>query len=331
MQREDDVKKREERVKQRIEFHRERINGPDLSEERSRVWDQESRRAWRECQAYRQAAMRKYGITDQSSIDGTQIRDLFVRERQQSPVNTSQHAPSTHHTDNSHIPRAELTPSQLEKARMIQIQQEHFRLSSGPQPVDPFAPSNAGLDTSASNATNRTVLLNRIQSRPQLIEYYPYAKQYLEETPDISNDELRVSAKTSVELQDEPENLLPQEIQEVHERISSTDSFSNRAERIILMTTFIPPGSYTTYAAIREWSADVGDKCPDSHICGTLKKAFATFDLDEVPVHRIVRSNMGVCDWGDHMLEVDEDMRFGLHEEEGIRFDKNGRILGGRL
>jgi hypothetical protein len=46
-----------------------------------------------------------------------------------------------------------------------------------------------------------------------------------------------------------------------------------------------------------------------------------------------VWSNLGDagCGFGGHMLEIDEDVRFGLLEEEGIRFDDNGRILGRRL
>ena len=46
-----------------------------------------------------------------------------------------------------------------------------------------------------------------------------------------------------------------------------------------------------------------------------------------------MRSNLGgsVCDWGDNMPDVDEEVRFTLLEEEGIRYDKNGRILGGRF
>jgi hypothetical protein len=77
-------------------------------------------------------------------------------------------------------------------------------------------------------------------------------KKYLEGTSHVSIDELRISAKYSVELLDEPGNLLQREIQEVHEQISSTDRSSKRSKRTTLMVTFIPSGSYTTYAAIRE-------------------------------------------------------------------------------
>lgn len=99
----------------------------ELIEEWSRVWEQKSYRVWHECQAYRQAAMRKYGITDQSSTDGTQVREPFGLERQQQlPVNISQRAASTHRTDSSYIPRLELTLSQLKRTKITQIQHEQF-------------------------------------------------------------------------------------------------------------------------------------------------------------------------------------------------------------
>lgn len=51
------------------------------------------------------------------------------------------------------------------------------------------------------------------------------------------------------------------------------------------------------------------------------------------PCHRVVAFNGGIgvkgADWGEHGLDMEE--RFNLLRDEGVRFDKNGRLLGPRL
>ncbi|KAF1835936.1 hypothetical protein BDW02DRAFT_494884 [Decorospora gaudefroyi] len=119
-------------------------------------------------------------------------------------------------------------------------------------------------------------------------------------------------------------------MQEIHQKISNAEELSDRAKLILLMTTFIPCGRYATYAAIREWTAL---SLPASHIAAPLRKATSGSDLEEIPIHRILEKNGGIgcygCDWGNHMPGVQDDEREELLKREGIRFDKNGRLLGG--
>ena len=68
-------------------------------------------------------------------------------------------------------------------------------------------------------------------------------------------------------------------------------------------------------------------KPPRAHIRGALRRNIFG---EAVPGHRVLAANGGVgrdVDWGDH--GEDWEVRREMLEEEGARFDRNGKVLGG--
>ncbi|KAF2034129.1 hypothetical protein EK21DRAFT_85577 [Setomelanomma holmii] len=240
--------------------------------------------------------------------------------------------------DGSIKPRHLLTRiDPLERAKLSQITHEHIRLFRGREPDDPFEIVQS---TTRGLSADQLVLLNRIAADPHLAEHYPHTKAYLDDTPDDSPETICVAAKAAMNEYLEgasgaPRSSLSTEMQDLHDLIASQVGLSDQAKLILLMTTFIPEGRYTSYNAIREWLRDVGEMTRDSHIAAALRKGTSLFNLNEVPAHRVVERNGGVghysCEWGSHMSDMEDDERIVLLEDEGARFDKNRRLLGGCL
>lgn len=116
----------------------------------------------------------------------------------------------------------------------------------------------------------------------------------------------------------------------VHDAIQNHKNLSDQAQLIIMVTTFVPSGRYITYKAIASWVWSVRTALcvPVCHVASALKKAASYFNLDEVPIHRVVERN-GV--WGTHMLSADDEERARLLEEEGYCIGPDDRISGSAL
>lgn len=101
---------------------------------------------------------------------------------------------------------------------------------------------------------------------------------------------------------------------------------SKLAQHVLLLVSQVPVGHYTTLTALKEWYSQSYHMTPKSHIASALRKnVFAP----DVPDHRVVDSNGGIgrfIDWGDHGEHW--EVRREMLAEEGMRFDKNGRLLG---
>ncbi|KAF2818836.1 hypothetical protein CC86DRAFT_460784 [Ophiobolus disseminans] len=185
-------------------------------------------------------------------------------------------------------------PGPLEAARINQITFEHAHLTQGRQPVDPF--ENTDSAPRDSYEPTQMALLLRISEKPELVEHYPHTLRFLEDTPLDYTQPCHVNAKTAMDRYLEltgagQPNNLPQDMQDLHDRIDAIPKLSNRAKLILLMATFIPVGSYTTYNAIKDWLLEAGHKLPSTHITSALKKGMSYFALEEIPVHRIVKYN----------------------------------------
>jgi hypothetical protein len=274
--------------------------------------------------------MKKYSIVEEPESGSVwHFHDQHTRRSRQSAVdrNQSQNAePRVGIAQTSSVD----TTSQHERARLAQITYEHARLTTFRLPVDPYAKPNAGSKMWSALMRDQKILLERICSKPSLIGHHVHTRERLEETPLKSADELRKNAKAAIEAhlgiaEAMTENRLPPEMQEIHKRIPASEDLSNRAKFILIMVTFISRGRYTTFTVMREWAIPF----PDNHIRAALKKARIQFDCTNVPIHPIIESNWRICDLGDHLSDLDDDVGMEFLQEEGIKFDKNGRILGG--
>ncbi|KAH7084335.1 hypothetical protein FB567DRAFT_528811 [Paraphoma chrysanthemicola] len=366
-----ELRKRQKRVEERIVFHQDRITklanelngyvaqGINRSDHRwkkahetlayhrrKREWlDGRKSELAKECrhsglseaEAHRQAAIRRYGwdrdLEESADPSPHLISRAAVGTR---PATTTPQIPTGLYipaaSDHLHGRRTQPVVVTRESfAETNQITREHIRLSRGYRPDDPFEVSLAdGL------TADQCILLKRISKKPQLVDHYPYAKAYLEETPNVSDDVIRLEAKAAIEehlalAQTIPVNNLPLEMQDLHDQIAAQENLSDQAKLILLMTTFIPYGRYTTYNAIREWLHSTRGMTSDIHIASALRKGAVAFSFDEIPSYRVIGQNWRVSDYGTHTPDLDDDDRRAMLEAEGGRFDKNGRLLGGRL
>ncbi|KAI4649471.1 hypothetical protein J4E93_003791 [Alternaria ventricosa] len=211
---------------------------------------------------------------------------------------------------------------------------------AGGKPPDPFALTDPVSDDSTLTEHNRA-FLRRIAAQPRLVDFYPHTKAYLEKTPSESNDglrDVRRDARSAIEAyrkrrEAEMRDVSCTEKQQVRARISAAHNLSTKDKLILTLVTFIPQGSYTTYAAICKWASDAGVHLIDVDIFSTLKSVRRAFGTKELPSYRVIGANGGFvrsgCDWGGHMPEVDEWMRLELLENDNIEYDKRERRLRG--
>ncbi|KAH7072047.1 hypothetical protein BKA63DRAFT_516839 [Paraphoma chrysanthemicola] len=292
----------------------------------------------REAEAHRQAAIRRYGmdrdIEDSADpwpqfISRAAVGTRAVTTRKQAPPGLYRSAKSDHLHGRRTQP-VEVTRESF--AETNQIIREHIRLSRGGRPNDPFEVSSLADGLTA----DQRILLIRISKNSQLVNHYSYAKAYLEETPDDSDDAVRLEAKAAIDdhvalAKATPVNNMPLEMQNLHNQIAAQNFLSDQAKLVLLMTTFIPYGRYTTYGAIREWLHSTRGMTSDMHIASALRKGAAIFSFDEIPSYRVLSHNSRVSDHGTHTPDLDDDDRRAILEAEGGRFDKKGRLLGGRF
>lgn len=102
---------------------------------------------------------------------------------------------------------------------------------------------------------------------------------------------------------------------------------SNFAKRTMLLVAQVPPGRYTTYIALAEFYREKWGMMSRTAFGGALRKN-EWWPL--VPDHRVVASNGGVgrgSDYGNHGASAED--RVEMLREEGVRFDINGKLLGG--
>lgn len=100
---------------------------------------------------------------------------------------------------------------------------------------------------------------------------------------------------------------------------------SKFAQRVLLLVSQVPAGRYTTITALKDWYIENHNLTSKSNIASALRRnVLAPY----VPCHRVVVSNggFGMLDHGDH--GEDWEVRMEMLAEEGVRFDKNGRLLG---
>jgi alkylated DNA nucleotide flippase Atl1 len=303
---------------------------------------------WNMAESFRQGAIWKYGID--RNLTSQEYRDYERAEqaarRASNPlmsaparsatlstplVSMYEHRPSV--SECKDLVRDWTAPN---RAQTEQKMREHARLTRGPKPGDPFMVDDP---ESRAYTADQIILLKRIFDNPKLVEHYPHTQNYLDETPESSDATFRVAAKAAVDEHRKAEeilsNHLPLEMQEIHERIAERSDLSDLAKLILLITTFIPAGSYTSYTAIREWIHDAQGNTATMHVTAGLRRGSKMFAADEVPTHRVIERSGGIggstCEWGTHFPYADEEARQAWLEEEGCRFDKNGRILGSRL
>jgi alkylated DNA nucleotide flippase Atl1 len=322
------------KAKQTLEYHRRKrdwlqTRKSELEQGKERV---KRNMMMREAEAYRQAAIRRCGthrrIEYPDRLPLGRMRQIAAGRRDAATPQLQRTAATPGPTHGNH--------TQQSYAEQDQAVREHIRLMKGHQPDDPFADPRM----IHGHTSDQHVLLNRISKRPQLVDHYPYTKGCLEDTSKNSDDLVRVNAKAAMDEYLEAAhatlaNNLTTEMQDLHERIAAQEGLSEQAKLLLLMTTFIPCGRYTTYSAIRDWVRSSHGLISNVHIAGALKRRMIHFALDNIPVHRILDHNGGIgkpsCDFGNHMPDLDDDEQRALLRDEGVRFDKNGRLLGGRL
>lgn len=104
---------------------------------------------------------------------------------------------------------------------------------------------------------------------------------------------------------------------------------STFAKRTMLLVAQVPPGRYTTYIALADFYHEKWGMMSRKAFGGALKKN-EWWPL--VPDHRVVASNGGVgsgVDYGVHGASVEDKVE--ILREEGMRFDRNGKLLGGKF
>ena len=94
------------------------------------------------------------------------------------------------------------------------------------------------------------------------------------------------------------------------------------SKRVVEIALEIPKGRVTTYGRIAR-AAGAGGMAAQS-ITTILGKAYMEGEK-KIPFHRIVYSNGKV--W---LAEIYKKKRLALHEKEGIKLDKNNRIVNFR-
>jgi methylated-DNA-protein-cysteine methyltransferase related protein len=94
------------------------------------------------------------------------------------------------------------------------------------------------------------------------------------------------------------------------------------SERVVKMALSIPRGKVTTYGRIAR-AGGAGPMASQS-ITGILGKAYEQ-GMKNIPFHRIVYSDGRVWLDGRHSKE-----RLALYKKEGIKLDKNNRIINFR-
>jgi len=279
-----------------------------------------------EAESHRQAAIARYGI--EASIKSAESR---AYEYARPDASKGIYVPAAAFPSHRRAPVVPMGP--MKRARMTQITHEHARLTSGRQPVNPFA-----VDFQDGHAFSRgqLILLQRICEKPQLVDYYLHTKFFLEETHHDFVDGTGVSAKAAMDQYYEAAeagtcNPSSQEMQGLHNDIAQQETLSDQAKLVLLMVTFVPHGRYTTFNAMREWIHDARHMCADSHIASALKKGALLFSLEDIPMHRIVRRNGGLgnfngraCDWGDHLPEYDDDTREAYGKKRAVGSTRMG-------
>lgn len=307
----------------------------------------EERAVEREVEIHRQAALKKYGLdrdaespqgetsvfSEQSAhqtgglIDGT-VPNMPSRLE---PIKSEIISGHDHGQDHVFMFEAEA----LGGSRSKQIKFERSRLAKGKQPINFFNVDCPGGLSPANLTPGNRVLLERIIEQPELLKLNPHAKEYLESISSEPNDPTIRDARAALAaypeaLQRIPRRRISSNEQQVHDAIQDCAKLSDQAKLILLVTTFIPCGHYLTYNAIQEW-VRLATKgiVPCSHVVSALRKAESEFELDEVPVHRVIERNGGF--WGTHMPSTDDQKRADLLDDEEGLVTCDGRITGSAL
>lgn len=100
------------------------------------------------------------------------------------------------------------------------------------------------------------------------------------------------------------------------------NKLSTFSERVVKIALEIPPGRVTTYGRIAR-AAGSGPMASQS-ITNILGKAYQN-GMKNIPFHRIVYSDGKVWLSGGY-----KDKRLALYKKEGIKLDKNNRIINFR-
>jgi alkylated DNA nucleotide flippase Atl1 len=91
------------------------------------------------------------------------------------------------------------------------------------------------------------------------------------------------------------------------------------SDRVVKLALSIPPGKVSTYGAIAK--AAGGGGMAARSVTGILAKAWENGEKN-IPFHRIVYSNGNI--W---VVPEFEKRRMALYKKEGIKIDKNKRIV----
>jgi len=105
----------------------------------------------------------------------------------------------------------------------------------------------------------------------------------------------------------------------MEEFLVSQQNMQTFSERVIKMALSIPSGKVTTYGHIAR--AAGGGGMASRSITGILSKAY-NGGIENIPFHRIVYADGKV--W---MSDSYEKKRLALYKKEGIKIDKNNRIV----
>ena len=131
-------------------------------------------------------------------------------------------------------------------------------------------------------------------------------------------------------LEPEPEldevNEEPMSVTSAIGHVSDSTNLTDSCKRILLLLPQIPYGRYTTYKTLQEHIHATWHMTSVRIIQLSIQKNRYP---GIIPCHRVVAGNGGIgrgTEWGDHGFEVGE--RREMLREEGVRFDKNGRLLG---
>ena len=128
----------------------------------------------------------------------------------------------------------------------------------------------------------------------------------------------------------EPECVQEYSLEDVCYTIATLPELSFQAKCFLLLAAQVPWGRYATYHSIMEtYSLKYGMASVQNVGRALRKNPFPPV----LPCHRVVAANGGIgryyTDWGHHVTDVEYNQ--ALLAEEGVRFDKNGRILGGQM
>ncbi|MCJ1228358.1 hypothetical protein MMC12_005019 [Toensbergia leucococca] len=118
---------------------------------------------------------------------------------------------------------------------------------------------------------------------------------------------------------------------EVCSSIANSSVISHQAKCFLFLAATVPRGRYTTYRSIVDaYCFEMGGMTSLQNVGRALRKNPFPGVL---PCHRVVAGNGGIgaktADWGMHVGSMERNRR--MLEAEDVRFDRNGRLLGGQI